>query len=211
MFAPHGPDEDPRPGRFVRGPPSTAIVPSRLVLPQQVSLLISLDLPTIPSSTTNCHFPVLAFSRYLSRTGCRVYPPGRPNQVGGNAVARSGVRLWHAGSPAGLAATNPALRGRSVPGSSSYGLVIHLQLLPTPPRGDAVTFGYRFVTPTWWGLTPHRSSALKGAHARRLSAGASRCSPNDTRRTLARQKNRKKRGPNQYQLFNTLESGYAIQ
>jgi hypothetical protein len=24
-----------------------------------------------------------------------------------------------------------------------YGLVVHLQLLPTPPRGDAVTFGYR--------------------------------------------------------------------
>jgi hypothetical protein len=27
--------------------------------------------------------------------------------------------------------------------SSSYGLVSHLQLLPTPPHGDAVTFGYR--------------------------------------------------------------------
>jgi hypothetical protein len=27
--------------------------------------------------------------------------------------------------------------------SSSYGLVSHLRLLPTPPRGDAVTFGFR--------------------------------------------------------------------
>ena len=27
--------------------------------------------------------------------------------------------------------------------SSSYGLVVHLLLLPTPPRGDAVTVGYR--------------------------------------------------------------------
>jgi hypothetical protein len=26
--------------------------------------------------------------------------------------------------------------------SSSYGLVVHLLLLPTPPRGDAVTVGY---------------------------------------------------------------------
>ena len=24
-----------------------------------------------------------------------------------------------------------------------YGLIVHLQLLSTPPRGDAVTFGYR--------------------------------------------------------------------
>ena len=24
-----------------------------------------------------------------------------------------------------------------------YGLIVHLQLLPTPPCGDAVTFGYR--------------------------------------------------------------------
>ena len=167
MFAPHGPDEDPRPGRFVRGPPSTAFVPSRFVLSQQVSLLIAIDLPTIPSSTTNCHFPVLAFSRYLSRTGCRVYPPGRPKQVGGNAVARSGVRPWHAGSPTGLAES----------GSSSYGLVVHLQLLPTPPRGDAVTFGYRFVTHTSWGLSPHRSIAFRGAHARPLWAGVSRCCP----------------------------------
>jgi hypothetical protein len=23
-----------------------------------------------------------------------------------------------------------------------YGLIVHLRLLPTPPRGDAVTFGY---------------------------------------------------------------------
>ena len=27
--------------------------------------------------------------------------------------------------------------------SSSYGLVVHLQLLPTLPYGNAVTFGYR--------------------------------------------------------------------
>jgi len=26
---------------------------------------------------------------------------------------------------------------------TSYGLIVHLQLLSTPPRGDAVTFGYR--------------------------------------------------------------------
>lgn len=35
---------------------------------------------------------------------------------------------------------------RCLPAVSSslvYGLVLHLQLLPTPPRGDAVSFGFR--------------------------------------------------------------------
>jgi hypothetical protein len=31
-------------------------------------------------------------------------------------------------------------------GSSSYGPPVHLQLLPTPPRGDAVTFDYGVAT-----------------------------------------------------------------
>lgn len=42
-----------------------------------------------------------------------------------------------------------ARRGRPAESSSlSYGLLFHLQLLPTPPHGDAVTFGYRCVTLT---------------------------------------------------------------
>jgi len=108
------------------------------------------------------HLPITAFARYLSRMGRRVYPPGRSGRIGRNAVTRSEVRHWLAGSPTGLAES----------GSLSYGLVIHLQLLPTPPRGDAVTFGYRFVTQTWWGLAPHRSNvfrdALAGGFARRV-------------------------------------------
>ena len=48
---------------------------------------------------------------------------------------------------------------------SAYGLVIHLQLLPTPPRGDAVTFGYRQLAPVWSGLTPLWLNALEGAHS----------------------------------------------
>ncbi len=102
-----------------------------------------------------CHLPITAFARYLSRMGRRVYPPGRSGRIGGNAVTRSEVRHWLAGSPTGLAES----------GSLSYGLVIHLRLLPTPPRGDAVTFGYRFVTQTWWGLAPHRSNVFRDALA----------------------------------------------
>jgi hypothetical protein len=47
--------------------------------------------------------------------------------------AESGFRHRFAGSPSGQAEA----------GSLDYGLLIHLLLLPTPPRGDAVTFGYR--------------------------------------------------------------------
>jgi len=112
------------------------------------------------------HLPITAFARYLSRMGRRVYPPGRSGRIGRNAVTRSEVRHWLAGSPTGLAES----------GSLSYGLVIHLQLLPTPPRGDAVTFGYRFVTQTWWGLAPHRSNvfrdALAGGLARHVKRGS---------------------------------------
>ncbi len=108
-----------------------------------------------------CHLPITAFARYLSRMGRRVYPPGRSGRIGGNAVTRSEVRHWLAGSPTGLAES----------GSLSYGLVIHLRLLPTPPRGDAVTFGYRFVTQTWWGLAPHRSNVFRDALAQRFIAG----------------------------------------
>ena len=53
-----------------------------------------------------------------------------------------------AGSPAsagpGFTFLQQARRSRPAESSSSsYGLVVHLLLLPTPPRGDAVTFGYR--------------------------------------------------------------------
>jgi hypothetical protein len=49
------------------------------------------------------------------------------------ACCGSGLRLWLAGSP-----LTPA-----VSSSSSYGRVLHLQLLPTSPHGNAVSFGFR--------------------------------------------------------------------
>jgi hypothetical protein len=140
--------------------PMDALTPSRQVLrilmrdnerpsvSAKVSLLNVLDLPTIPSSTTLCHFLIAALARYFSRMNRRVYPSGRPISVEGIAVARSEVRLWLAGSPTGLAES----------GSSSYGLVVHLPLLSTPPRGDAVTVNYRFVTKN---LTGTRTPPIK--------------------------------------------------
>src|SRR5882724_2556306 len=40
-------------------------------------------------------------------------------------------------------------------GSLSYGLPVHLQMLSTPPHGDAVTFDYRVATNS--GTDSHRS------------------------------------------------------
>ena len=54
-------------------------------------------------------------------------------QLDGFPLTGSGLHHWLAGSP-----------GRQAESSSSAcGLVPHLQLLPTPPRGDAVTFGFQ--------------------------------------------------------------------
>ena len=71
-------------------------------LSAQVSLFTTLDLPTIPSSTTVLPFPQAAFARYLGRMGRRVYPPGRPGRVAGNAVGGSPLA-----SPPGLSMVSP--------------------------------------------------------------------------------------------------------
>jgi len=80
------------------------LFPSRFVLSRQVSLFIALDLPTIPPSTTLCHFPITAFARYFRRMGCRVYPPGQTSW--GRAERRHAIK----GSP--LASRLPDRLGR---------------------------------------------------------------------------------------------------
>jgi len=47
--------------------------------------------------------------------------------------------------------------------SSSYGLHVRLRLLPTPPHGDAVTFGYQERASPERGLPPLQSHLLAGA------------------------------------------------
>src|SRR5207249_3562451 len=53
-----------------------------------------------------------------------------------SAIGHSRLRLYPAGSP----------RVHAETGSCSYGLAVRLQLLSTPPLGDAVTFGYKVTT-----------------------------------------------------------------
>ena len=82
----------------------------------QVSPLISLHLPSIPPPATLCA-PV---SLYTPSPAYRTY---------------FGLRLERRGSSPHTAESS----------SSSCGLPVRLQLLSTPPRGDAVTFGYRVL------------------------------------------------------------------
>src|SRR5262245_51762911 len=68
------------------------------------------------------------------------------------------LRLRHviAGSPLHPAET----------GSSSCRLLVRLRLLSTPPRGDAVAFGYMCRDLTWAGLSPSCQSNITVARLR---------------------------------------------
>jgi len=102
----------------------------------QGSLLHVHGLPTIPSPPT-WQPPTSLSHATPQRAGL---PPG---------LRRSGLRHWIAGS-----SVCPA-----VSSSSAYGLVVRLPLLRTPPRGDALTFGFRpesaCLTGTLTPLTMH--------------------------------------------------------
>src|SRR6516162_8147948 len=93
-----------------------------------------------------------AFSSLLSRhsdpnhAGC----PAVALSVASAPPAASGLRHERAGSP--------PLHAES--GSSSYGLPVHLRLLPTPPHGDAVTFNYGAHDWLRHGLPPCKQSVL---------------------------------------------------
>src|SRR5258708_14206911 len=81
--------------------------------------------------------------------------------------ASFGLRLWLAGSPRQQAESS--LR-RLTGVNLCYGLVVRLRLLPTPPRGDAVTVGYRGAR-----RTPARTcTSLIQRTYRRTSTAASR-------------------------------------
>ena len=76
------------------------------------------------------------------------------SQPGASLRSRSGLRLESAGSSR-RAAESCSLH--------CYGLRVRLRLLSTPPRGDAVTFGYRERASPGGGLSPPNSRLLPGA------------------------------------------------
>jgi hypothetical protein len=76
------------------------------------------------------------------------------NQPGVSLRSRSGLRLESAGS---------SQRAAESCSQNCYGLCVRLGLLSTPPRGDAVTFGYRERASPGGGLSPLKSRLLPGA------------------------------------------------
>ncbi len=97
-----------------------ALTPAGLARTRQVSPLTPPCLPNIPSPTTSS-----------ART----------------SLSQSPQRVQSELKPAPGFATNEQARRKHTAesGSSSYGLLVRLRLLPTPPRDDAVTFGYGAV------------------------------------------------------------------
>ena len=91
--------------------------------------------------------------------------------------------LIHVGVPAGSCDLDFALdlRARRLhhaeTGSSSCGLLLRLRLLPTPPRGDAVAFGYMWRDLTWVGLSPPDKATSQTHRSRITSAPTWRSGP----------------------------------
>jgi hypothetical protein len=127
----------------------------------QVSLVHTAQ-PSTHSVTKHLTRPIIAFLLPAQRDGLprslrfrvtRGHSRGF-GQPGASFRSRSGLRLESAGSsPRAAESCSPY----------GYGLHIRLRLLPTPPRGDAVTFGYQERASPGGGLSPPRLRLLPGA------------------------------------------------
>ena len=117
-------------------------------LPSLEAVLLAAPLSVIPNGvgimkvlTPDALTPIARSLRLLRSAFPTFRPQPRnpsPSRFVSRLSARGYSRLRHAiaGSP----------RDPAESGSSSYGLSLHLQLLPTPPHGDAVTFDYWATT-----------------------------------------------------------------
>jgi len=92
-------------------------------------------------------------TKHLARPAIASPLPAQRDRLPG-LLSRSGLRPESAGS---------SLRTAESRSSQSYGLHVRLRLLPTPPHGDAVTFGYQERASPERGLSPLQSHLLAGA------------------------------------------------
>jgi hypothetical protein len=93
-----------------------------------------------------------SITKHPTRPAIASLLPTQRDRLPGVVTTRSGLHHESAGSPPRKAESC----------SSSYGLHVRLRLLPTPPRGDAVTFDYRERASPEGGLSPPRSHLLTG-------------------------------------------------
>ncbi len=91
-------------------------------------------------------------TKHLARSAIASPLPAQRGRLPG-LLSRSGLHPESAGSSLRTAESC----------SSSYGLHVRLRLLPTPPHGDAVTFGYQDRASPERGLPPPQSHLLAGA------------------------------------------------
>ena len=118
-------------------------------------LLASCIKPSDRSASNHLLSP-LGFGLVLSRELTR----GLPTASLAGTTASLGLRLSLAGSP----------RQPAESSSSSCGPAVHLPLLSTPSREDAVTFGYEVQIQPRQGLSPCRFNTLTSALAGPLAA-----------------------------------------
>ncbi len=129
---------------------------------EQVSLIHALGLPTIPSPTT-CTGSASPRHVTCRRVEPRSHPHGAPpTGTRGFAIHSLARHLVPAESSS---ASSPA-------GEASYGLVVHLLLLPTPSHDDAVAVAYRFTLNLERTFTSPTKCALRRTRAQeRLRRG----------------------------------------
>lgn len=140
-------------GALTPARPALRILPHREHRPfaGQVSLLNTAR-TSMHSVIKHLTRPVIAFLLLAQRDGL----PGARYRLSQRllSASRSGLRLESAGS---------SHRAAESCSSLSYGLHVRFRLLPTPPRGDAVTFSYRDRASPERGLSPLCSRLLAGA------------------------------------------------
>ncbi len=129
-----------------------ALTPVRLTRSQPLAGQVSL----VHMTRTSMHSVTIHLTRPIIASAL----PAQRDRLPG--IRSDGFALSAAGSGLHLESAGSSLR-TAESCSSSYGLHVCLGLLPTPPRGDAVTFDYRERASPGGGLAPPCSRLLPGA------------------------------------------------
>ncbi len=129
-----------------------ALTPVRLTRSQPLAGQVSL----VHMTRTSMHSVTIHLTRPIIASAL----PAQRDRLPG--IRSDGFALSAAGSGLHLESAGSSLR-TAESCSSSYGLHVRLGLLPTPPRGDAVTFDYRERASPGGGLAPPCSRLLPGA------------------------------------------------
>ena len=127
----------------------------------QVSLVHTAR-PSMHSVTKHLTRPIIAFPLPAQRDGLPRSCGFRATRSRLRGFDQPGVSL-RSRSELHFGSASSSLRAAESCSQTCYGLHVRLGLLSTPPRGDAVTFGYRERASPGGGLAPPRLHLLPGA------------------------------------------------